>query len=317
MGESVGILGDLPRGEPADIAYVRGKRLVVSGQVVLLEQPAISAVGTDRSVVLSTRTGTILRVHARSLRTETLAKNAAGPPVVDPHGNFVAWQVDSSGRAEVVLRFLGRWGTQFLDRQRFPAGPSCCDSPFQVEGMTGSALYASAPAAGRAWVWSVYEGQEGIPNDLPDSGAHVSRVRGMTGGLIHEVGTDELVVEYPATSEGSAAVVGYGPVRDGAYSEVERLRAVSLDVDDPRDRRIVYWTDDGQGHVAWRSGRQLAIQLPTTFAVLDVTWEGNDRFLVEVLDPELGQRALVRCDARTGECELADRIRGRALIAFG
>lgn len=293
--------------------------MVVGARQVRLDVRPVTAVrASSGSVLLWTRGGVVLRVHERSLRVDRLTARASGPPVVDPRGNFVAWQDAGPGRAAVLLYFLGRPDTTLLDRQLFPATPSCCDNPFQVDGMAGSDLHASLPSVGRTWVWNVYEGQDGIPNDLPDSLADVTRLRGLGSGHIAAVEGEEIVVEYPPRSKDSETQFGFGDTRGGRYREVRRLSAVEVDLEDPRGRRIVYWTAEGVGRVIWRGERvraEVELVLPTTLEVDALTWEDDQHVLVDGVDPALRQRALIRCDARSGECEVADLISRGVLVA--
>lgn len=244
---------DLPQGEPAAVPYVRGTILVVGDRRVALKERPITVVDSAFAVVMRYRDGSIVRVTKPSLRVRTLAKTSAGPPIVDPGGNVVAWQVATPSGAEVVVHSL-RGTVRELDRQAFPANPTCCDNPFQVLGFSQLAdLYVALPSRSRVWVWNIYEGQEGIPHAVPDSDKYVKRIRGLGDGEIDQITANEIVVRYPPQAKGEPSVYGVGTARARTYRETQRIRAVDADFNDPSARRIVYWSNDGLGHITNRT----------------------------------------------------------------
>lgn len=319
-------LRDLPDGAPAAWPYLRGRSLVLAGREVGFDARPTAAVVAPHVVVVWLRDGRVVRVDPDSGRTAALPGSSSGPVVVDPGGNFAAWQSPSAGRAEVVVVSL-RGRPVVLDRQTFPAVPSCCDNPFQVLGLSQLAdLYVSLPAFGRTWTWNIYEGQEGVPHEVPDSDAFVLPVRGLEGGgHVVDVTAGEVVVLRAPETKRDLSEFSVGVARGGTYREREKVQAQLADFGDPRGRRVVYWTADGKGHLTLRTtgpgarhgadDTVLPLGLPAGLEVGAVLWEGSDRFLVDVTEGSSGTRALVRCDARTGACELAGKLGRRVLLA--
>ena len=319
-------LSDLPEGEPASISYVTGRVLTVGSRRVTLRERPASLVESAFTVVVRYRDGSVDLVSKPSLGTRRIADSSGSSPIVDPNGNLVAWLTADPGSATAVLHAL-RNGDTPLDRQSFPALPQCCDDPFQILGMSQYGdLYTSWPAHQRAWVWDVYEGQEGIPNQVPDSDEFVTRVRGLGGGLIAQVTACEVVVQYQPRTKTEVNVYGVGYVRDGRYRQTQQIEAVIADFNDPSARRIVYWTDDGRGHITGRTSgpgvrrnapadtSELALGLPSGIDVFDVRWEDGRHFLV-VTEARPHEQTVVRCDVGDGRCEIAGRFTGDVLLA--
>ena len=308
-------LDDLPVGPPPALPYLVGRRLIVDQRTVELDGRPVGMDQAGAAVAIRYHDGRVVYIDTSTLRTRTLATTSDGGPVISPGGDFVAWQTTHPGEAEVAIRYLRRPFDG--DEQVFPATPSCCDHPFLVHGMSQLGhLFVSLPGSNRAWVWDVAEGQEGIPYLVPDSDDYVREIRGLGGRYITDVTSNEIVL----TSGG--AWVSVGTATDGSYKEAERIRSYAADFSDPRARRILFTSRNGDLHIRDRTsgpnpakhpGKDVVIDLgPRTEIALDsILWEDLNHLLVEVSDHSASstiRRALVRCNAKTGACELAVRL---------
>lgn len=308
-------LADLPAGPPTDLPYAVGRTVHLGDREVTLARRPTELVAVEAGVIARWGDGSVVRVDGATGRVDRIGARTAGPPVVDPQGHFVAWQEDGSGQAVVAVRFIGPTVT-FIDRQAFPAVPSCCDNPFQVLGMTqGGDVYATLPSSGRTWVWNIYEGDEGVPHADPalDSDDHVREVRGLRGRTIVDVAGSDVVVtdvDNPVPS------FGIGAVRAGRYHEAAQVDAAAVLVS---DTWILSWRTGGAVDVE-RRGRgapdasDLVLALPESPDLPEARWEDDHHVLVDLTDTT-GARALVRCDLRTGACEVAVVLPAAALVA--
>jgi hypothetical protein len=235
--------------------------------------------------------------------SEVITDNANGPFVVDPGGNYVAWQPPGSGQARVAVRALDGSGRTYT--QTFPGTPTCCDNPFDVHGITKSGLVFGS-LADQAWVWDIHT--DGV-----------AEVRGLAGGFITQVTANEIVLQLPDSTTSVA-----GTVTRGRFEETDRIDGQAADFADPSGRRFVYTKVDGDVHVRDREPgvtapnilyRDIWLRLPDLSSVPEVFWEDGDHVLLDASEDGIGAGWLVRCDVGTGACETAVRFDGSHLVA--
>ena len=310
-------IGDLRRGAMTDHAFAVGKTLVIGSRRVRLRSKPFDLVDSIHSVIVRFGDGSIINVYKRSMRIEHLTATSASKPIADPYGNFAAWQEDGPDPAAVTVYYGGLGGSRFIDRQSFPTDPEWCDNPFQVLGMTGSDLYVSVAAGNRTWVWNIYEGQEGVPHEVPNSDHYVREVHGLHGGYVLQVTKKGIVVGLPSTKDGPTRF-GIGDASDGTYRETDLVEAEGIEV---TGEWVVSWSEDDAAIVNRLGNRNqlansepVALQLPTPTDRPEVYWEDDHQLLLDLTDTS-GKRALLRCDPRSGTCEVARMLKHSALVA--
>lgn len=296
-------LADLPRGS-AEAPYALGRTLFLGDRQVELESKPVRILDSPHAVIVSDARFSLLRVDKRSFAVETITDEATGPPVLDPTGRHLAWQQVGQGHPEVVVVALGRSGARSIARRSFPATPTCCDNPFQVVGITTPGdLYAALPGQRRAWVWRVHHGQG--PREI----------RGLRGGYVVDTTATEVVVSR------GAAPLSVGDASDGSYRE-----RVRIDASEAVSQHWVFsWLDGGKaqvaatdpGHGGASPSEVHPVELPLVaeppHELPSLRWLDADAFMLDVTDRS-GQRALARCEAPSGECEVVLELDRRALV---
>ena len=300
----------LPRGHVPDIAYTERRFLHLPGSrgIPLDGQPA-AVVQNAHSVFVAFLSGKIIEVDIATATVQTYVEKSGGQLVADPDGGQIAWLDSGVGPATVHLRSTGAADvTGTGDEQVFPVTLRCCDNPFRINGITQDGqLITSLPAENRAWVW-----------DTRGVAPIVQEVSGMGNGTIHQVTPFGLVVQYPPFQ------YAVGQVEHGVFLQVAELAAGNADFSDPLGHRVVFADETGEVHVRERDSRgrrsqrfgpDVRMQLPTLrggFA--GARWEDKHHVLLDVYDASMPDGALVRCDVRTGVCELADDLEGPHLL---
>jgi hypothetical protein len=278
--------------------------------VVLAERPS-AIVQTSHWLFVAYLSGQIVRVDAARSNLTTVQAASRGEVVTDPSGDHVAWLAAGPGQAVVSVQSVDAEGSVLLsDQQEFPAKPRCCDNPFVVNGITGDGVViASQPAATRAWAWTT-----------PDGGGadQVREISGLGNGVISQVTAGGIVARY------SSSHFAVGVLEGDTFLVRDELNAREADFGDPLGHRVVYADTAGQIHVresaprgrSRRGSQDVRLQLP----VLDegftsARWEDDTHVLLDVSDASTANGVLVRCDVRSGRCEIAARFDGPHLVA--
>jgi DNA-directed RNA polymerase specialized sigma24 family protein len=293
-------LADLPTGDDPRIPFTELDTLHLDGgRYLVLEAVPTAVVRAGRWIYASFASGRIVRVDDVSLKMRPVTDSAAGPPVADRLGRYVAWPASFPGAPMVVVRPTEERVNAFENETRFPD----IGAPEDLAGITPSAdVIAAAPSLDRAWVWHAAS--------FGKAGA-VRQIEGLGNGLVTQVTPGEVVVRYPPNH------FAVGRLDGDAFLAREDLVASNADFADPRGTRIVYATAGGEVRVGRRgdgSGRDrshdLRLRLPhLADGYSAVSWEDDTHVLLDVTDASLPDGTLVRCDVGTGACELAYRFR--------
>jgi hypothetical protein len=225
--------------------------------------------------------------------------------MTDQRGRYVAW-VDVGHRI-IVVRPTDPARTDTPERlQEFPP-PARAEDPFRLVGLSPSAdVVVSYPAESRAWV----------AREPGPAGSDLHEIQGLGNGLVQQVTATELVVFYPPTH------FAVGRLEHDAFLVDEDVVATAADFGDPTARRFVYADRTGHVHVGRRapgSGRDrshdLRLRLPRLASGwAGLHWEDDEHVLLDVSDSSMPRGALVRCDVRSGDCEIAARFDGAHLL---
>lgn len=306
-------LADLPIGPRPDLAYVASGTSVVMGDVSVDLEGTVTTVGSGQSQVLvyDASQGTIRRV--RRDRIDLLADAATSPPVF---GANIAW-IENDNQI-VQLQSSGR------SRQPLPDG--CCAGARVVGYDHDINIDLFVTAQEGSWMWDTYEGREGQEDPPPDSEDYFWPVGGLGEGIVIDTGSgSEVLVRYPGEKWGWGYVSGpRDPASDTPvqYQEQELTSAIRVWLTTPA---IVALETGGQlvvleeewhyndpatgGSVAWRTltGERKRFALPHGLMVAGVVTEDRRTVLVDAAE-ESGQRAWVRCNVQSLECEIATNL---------
>jgi DNA-directed RNA polymerase specialized sigma24 family protein len=291
-------LADLPAGEGTRMPYAELSVLHVAGTTVQLEADPLAIVPAGRWIYVSYSNGTIVRLDQEGMVVSPVTTRAAGPPVVDPTGRYVAW-VRTGSQPLVVVDTTDAPGNGTRRRERaFLSG----GDPPVVTGVSESGdVVLSIPAEGSTWLWHAFAGDT-------RAGARFHDVPGIGIGEPYQLlPGKKLVVQYRPDR------FAVGSIGDDSFTAEGYLVATIADFTDPRGRRIVYVGGAGEVHVRRRTpgfGRDqshdLRLRLPRLRGgTSGIAWEDDDHVLLEVADSSMPLGALARCDVRTGGCEIA------------
>jgi len=302
-------LADLPVGRQPGLAYVvAGRSVVLDDRWVDLEwEVSDVGIGSREVLVYSAEDGTIYRVGRDGITP--VSGDATSPPVF---GGTSAWIENDR---EVVQQ-----GYRDEARQPLPAG--CCDGA-RVVGFDADMdpdIYVVAQEG--AWLWDTYEGNEGSTHAAPDSTDHFWPVGDLLAGTVVETGAaSEVLVKYPNHEWGWGYVDGpRDPSSDAPLSYREQKRTTAQGVWLTADGIVAldtagrlgilesaYRNDDAGHHWRVLTGGVSALLLPTNLRVDGVVRERDHVVLIDATD-DSGQRAWVRCDLRSLECEIAAEL---------
>lgn len=302
-------LSSLPAGPAPKVPFTEGRSLhLPDGRAVRLEGAPSAIAQAVQGVFVAYLSGAIVRIDARTGRSATVARSSGGELVPGPDGRRIAWLGAEAGLSTVVVTGPEGTGTAIAERT-FPVTARCCDNPFVVNGITrDGAVVASLPAAHQVWVW---DGSTG-----PDS--KLVQIGGTGYGVVSQVTPDGIVLHRPPVT------YAFGLLEDGTFRPTVALAAQSADFSDPLGRRIVYADATGDIWVRSRSlrgrsrrpGQVGVLGLPAiSGGFASAHWEDPDHVLLDVSDASMPNGALVRCDVRTGGCELAATLDFPHLVA--
>jgi DNA-directed RNA polymerase specialized sigma24 family protein len=269
---------------------------LAGGKRVVLEAVPTAVVPAGRWTYAAFSSGTIVRVDDASLRTQRVTDTAAGAPVADRLGRYVAWPASFPGAPFVEIRPTEPRTNAHENQTRFPD----IGAPVDLVGVTPSAdVIASAANLDRAWVWHAAE--------VYDQGGSVRQIEGLGNGEVTQVTPGEVVVRYPPNH------FAVGRLDGDAFLAREDLVAANADFADPRGKRIVYATPAGEIRVGRRGdgtdrdrSHDLRLRLPRLPAgYFALAWEDDHHVLLDVTDDSAPHGVLVRCDVDTGACEIA------------
>jgi DNA-directed RNA polymerase specialized sigma24 family protein len=302
-------LTDLPTGKPPRTTYAEQDTLHLDGGAyTVLDANPSAIVPSGRWTFVSLISGAIVRLDNERLVVTPVTDSASGPVVGDRRGRHVAWFDVGYGLRRIVLR-----DTDPVRSQSSPAERSLTTGgePFEVAGVTAAGdVVVTRPSDTRAWIWPA-------PREVPEPGPGLREIEGLGNGVVRQVTPGEIVVLYPPNH------FAVGRLEAGAFLAEEDLVATAADFADPRGKRIVYADSAGHVHVGRRgvgTGRlrphDPQLRLPRlTAGWSGLTWEDDDHVLLDVADDSMPNGALVRCDVRSRDCEVAVRFRGQHLLA--
>jgi hypothetical protein len=302
-------LTDLQAGKPPRTPYAEQDTLHVhGGAYTVLDANPSAIVPAGRWTFVSLISGTIVRVDNDSMVVSPVTDSASGPVVADRRGRYVAWFDVGEGLRQIIVR-----KTDPSPSQSSPAEWSLTTGgdPLDVAGITSTGgVVVSRPIETRAWIWPA-------PRKVPEPGPGLLEIEGMGNGVVRQVTPGEVVVLYPPNH------FAVGRLESGAFLAEEDLVATAADFADPRRRRIVYVDSAGHvrvGHRGVGTGRirphDPRLRLPRLAAGWSgIAWEDDDHVLLDVADDSMPRGALVRCDVRSRDCEVAVRFHGPHLLA--
>jgi hypothetical protein len=298
-------LARLPAGSAPRAAYSDGLTLQTPAGPVILPHWPVALAQAGHWLYLTYRSGTVDQIDARSFATTTLTPAAAGQVVTDSSGRWVGWlEAGPDVGPYVAAVRAADSATSPLHEQPFPRG-----GRLVLAGLTRAGeLVVTSTVENRAWVW--HTGLGSTPEQ-----PQVEEISGLGNGGIGQVTGDDLVL-------GHVLYFAAGDLRDGTFFVEDELEARQADFTDPLGRRIVYLDEEGRAFVRQRASRgrphpapAVRLGLPAGLEQRGVRWEDASHVLLDVEDASLPLGALVRCDVRTGACELAARFDGPHLLA--
>jgi DNA-directed RNA polymerase specialized sigma24 family protein len=305
-------LTDLDTGKPPRTTYAEQDTLHLDGGAYTVLEGAPTAIASaGRWTYVSFSSGTVVRVDNERLVVTPVTDSAVGPVVTDRLGRYAAWFDVGHGLRRVEVRPTDPDRTHATERMQVFPPPSRPDEAVEVVGLTPSGdVLAGYPAENRAWVSQP-------PGTRLDHGADPHEIEGLGNGVVRQVTPTEIVVLYPPNH------FAVGRLEAGAFLAEEDLVATAADFADPRGQRIVYADSAGHVHVGRRGAgtghtrpHDPRLRLPSlTAGWSGLTWEDDDHVLLDVTDDSMPRGALVRCDVRSRDCEVAVRFDGPHLLA--
>jgi hypothetical protein len=245
-------------------------------------------------------------------------KSPGAHPVLSADGRFAAWatsvdahryDLDEADTTFTITAYDVKkgavTGTTEIDSHTF-----CCDGGGVVEvaGVDGDGSVILARSSDRAWLWRPGSDPVRLTGDV--------RARGVLGNDQWPGGVSWTIGEGSSDDPAALGRVSSG----GVVTRMARVPQSQDGVWSPDGSSYAYLPFTKSGHrrpVVWSDGRRTRLQLRRAADV--VGWESSHA-LILLMDgrrgrPGLRPAILVRCDARTGDCEQAGRPIPRAHLA--
>lgn len=282
-----GTLEDLPAGATTTIGFTVGAKLYLGRVVIDLPGTPDEVVQARGVVFVYYGDGRILSSSTDAIGWRTLTRHAASPPVVDATGTYVAWLKHAPG-AVVVRARLDAGGPRVATR--FPVTPTCCDNPFDLDGVTiAGKVVASMGSLDRGWVWT------------PGSGAPVPFA--LHGGRVDQVAGQRMLLT--ASEAAVFDLSGAAPLEleSAQVGDTEQIAALSPDggqlaVTDGFRFIVLSAVSRNQPSL----GGQIAV--PRNAVVDAIRWQDEHRLLVQAVPAGASspREWLLGCDTGTGRC---------------
>ncbi|MCW2855748.1 MAG: hypothetical protein JWR52_1363 [Marmoricola sp.] len=293
-------LSELPSGPPPRVVYSSGRTVHLSGRTVELPFVPDHLVPAGDAVLASSARGSVVWIDRATGATATLTTTAGSTPVATLTGGWVAWLKATKGSAIVVLVGVGSHGA--IDErfeQRFPAKPSCCSDPFELNGIVGAdQLIASMPSQQKAWSWSLETG---------GSSARPASSIQLLGGLGQQGITviDHTLVLTDAA--GGTTIAGLFNARIEAMADTNPFPIVPGGAG---GQAVAYLDDGGKVRVGPFPGAAVGNHVfgfPQTGDPVTLFWDDATHVLL-VYTIGSTRATIVRCAISTGSCERAAEL---------